>query len=249
MLPALIVGWEKYVYPKDKNVTLFERCDAIIIGQMEHEWQEIVTHLYDNIKPISGRLKMQIDSSFRIDKLFKNIWVEFKMNEFNYVDPFYGEQSSTSPFAMNFSIWDLLGESKIKSITDMENFEIRDNLSIVGAFSNSLSFCAHRIFFGSISKNQIPLELEYSLTNSESYGCMSGSFEDHIMKRGNFKINLEIDDLLILVPKSVHHSEIVDYLNENEFATHSIQSAEEDTGMSYQDYNLFWVLRKLEKVL
>ena len=74
------------------------------------KWQEITGNLYRQIKPTGGKIYSRYSNSLNKRNIIDEAWVEFEMNEFKYIDPFYGEQNSTSNFRMNFSLSDFLAD-------------------------------------------------------------------------------------------------------------------------------------------
>lgn len=137
------------------------------------------------------------------------------MDDFMYQDPFYGDQKSTAPFRMYVN--PLEGESgiQITHVQELENKEIIDSrIYLKGAFSNSLHFSAPLISFGKIKENyKIEFEMEYCLTNSDSYGMMTGTIDDHSQSSGKIKLDLEIRDMLILVRKGRSVNEVLNSMN------------------------------------
>ncbi|MCP4521139.1 MAG: hypothetical protein GY827_05555 [Cytophagales bacterium] len=208
---------------------------------MMQKWQDITPHLYQNIKPISGRLSIRIDRDYIYQKKLANIWVEFDMNEFDYLDPFYGEQKSTDPFKMNLNIWDILGDITITSIRDLENLVLKDTSNeLIGSFSNSLLFSVPYLKFGKIENEQISFEMEYVLTNSYSYAFMEGTFEEHASQLGKLTVVLDIKHLLLLIRKEQFHQTVTDYLNKKDYKIEEIHEVT-DNGISYRDYNQYYI--------
>jgi hypothetical protein len=70
------------------------------------DWRSIASYLYKTIKPISGILGSNLTESAIERNRFAGLWVEFTMNEFDYLDPFYGPQKSTAPFKMFVNLAD-----------------------------------------------------------------------------------------------------------------------------------------------
>jgi len=205
------------------------------------DWKKITDDLYEKISPINGVLNSQIDSSFIREQRINSLWIEFDMNDFMYEDPFYGEQKSTAPFRMNVNPLDGENIFKIKHIQDLEGLLIEDSrTNLKGAFSNSLHFSAPVIKFGKIEGNKIEFEMEYCLTNSDSYGMMTGSLEDHIKSSGRIKIDLTIHDMLILVNKGRNVQNILNSMNPNIYDLKSAKEAT-DTNITYRNYNQYRV--------
>lgn len=195
---------------------------------MDHKWEDITQHLYDNIKPISGRLISLVDRGVKNKGKVENIWIEFEMNEFMYEDPFYGYQSSTSMFKMNIELWTYIERLRLKSIFELENLIIFcDKKDRIGAFSNSLNMTVPKIKFGKIQDYSLPVIVEYCMTNSDSYGMMTGTIDDHITCSGLFQVTLEIEDLILLLPKNIDPSDYSKYLDKNIYNSGNIRISED----------------------
>jgi len=200
---------------------------------MEHNWKEITSDLYDKINPVGGFIYSQIDQSFVSRKTIENIGLEFQMNEFNYLDPFYGEQKSTAPFNMSIELWDYMAPLKLKSIFEIENLIINGKIDDrIGSFSNSLHFTVPRIKFGKIENLKIEVEVNYCLTNSDSYGMMNGSLNEHVTKNGSFKTLLEINELNIIVPKHRNPMDLVKELDPKFYNWKMVKLVENPKGRS-----------------
>lgn len=214
---------------------------------MEHSWKDITSDLYSKIKPIGGTLNSQIDQSFKSRRSIENFWLEFNMNDFSYFDPFYGEQKSTSPFKMTIELWDYMAQLEINSVFELENLVIEGGKEDrIGAFSNSLHFTVPKLKFGSIVNLTIEVEVEYSLTNSESYGMMNGTIKDHINERGKFLTDLSIKELQVLVPNNTEPLEIAKFLDNNIYEPKLIRLAE-DLNWSSPNYKGYYVPYKIVK--
>jgi len=211
---------------------------------MEHDWKKITSHLYKNISPIKGELSSQIEGDFIYKYKINSIWIEFDMNEFIYLDPFYGEQESTSPFRMYVNPFQSDNRKGITYIQELENMTIEDSrINIKGAFSNSLHFSAPIIKFGEIDGDKIQFEMDYCLTNSASYAMMNGTIEDHSKSSGKIKIDLKINDMLILVSKKKNVKDILKHMNSKIYDMESLKEAT-DTNISYRDYDQFRISYK-----
>jgi hypothetical protein len=151
------------------------------------DWKEIVIPLYEKIKPIGGTLSYGVASS---NDLIKWISVGFHLENFKYLDPFYGEQEEKDKFEMYFNFYDVEKNFNFLKINEIENKEYK--FSTVGAFSNSLDFLIPYCKFGTINDNNIEFTMKYILTNSDSYGMMSGDITEHSTIRGNLNVILEI---------------------------------------------------------
>jgi hypothetical protein len=206
------------------------------------DWKVITDDLYKKIDPVRGDLSTRIDSRYPTDKTISTIWVEFDMNEFTYLDPFYGEQKSTEPFRMFVNPFETEKPmEEIRSLYELEDKVIEDTpTNTKGAFSNSLHFSAPYIQFYKIKQRRIGFKMEYCLTNSESYPMMTGAIKDHIQAKGTINLELQIKELLIVVPKQKNVWDIVNHLDTNIYDLDSTHLAI-DTGVTYGDYNEFRV--------
>ena len=193
------------------------------------------------ISPINGDLSSRIDSNFMREQRINSLWIEFDMNDFIYEDPFYGEQKSTAPFRMNVNPFETENGIEIKHIQNLEGMIIEDSrTNLKGAFSNSLHFSAPVIKFGNIDGNKLEFEMEYCLTNSDSYGMMTGTREEHIKSSGQIKLNLTIHDMLILVHKKRDVQGILNTMNPNIYDLELAKKAT-DTNVTYRDYDQYRV--------
>jgi len=206
---------------------------------MEPKWINITNDLYEKINPIGGEITSRIDKSFIRNHRITNAWVEFDMNEFIYEDPFYGEQKSTAPFRMNFSLSDLI-DTKLESVLQIENQIYEGNAEeLIGAFSNSLHFTIHQVKFGELSEGQkVDFEMTYSLTNSDSYGMMDGTLKDHIENKGTIKTPLVLKDLLISDHGISNLNDVLKHLNPKLYNINGIYESEElnNPELDYKTY-------------
>ena len=211
---------------------------------MGEAWEEITTDLYSKIKPIGGTVYSQVDAGFISTRKLGNIWLEFDMNEFEYTDPFYGEQKSTDPFNMQISLWDYIAPLNITSIRQLENLEIKcDPKDKIGAFSNSLHFVVHVLRFSPIKQDRIVVYYEYSLTNSESYGHMTGTIDDHLTKRGVVEATLFIKELQIIATDITQAMGIAGCLTSEVYESRAVREAT-DLNWSSPNYKGFYVSYK-----
>lgn len=209
---------------------------------MEHNWQDITEELYKKINPLSGEIFSRIDERFDRKKKITDAWVEFDMNEFIYNDPFYGEQKSTAPFRMNFGLWGFLEDLNWDSILQIENqIFCGEKEDKFGSFSNSLHFTIPEMKFGKVNKDKtIEFEMEYSITNSESYAMMKGTIKDHIQKSGHIKTVLKIKDLVIDKPNSKNVDKVLNNLNPKYYDTSRMYKAT-DLNWSRPDYITYYI--------
>lgn len=194
------------------------------------DWKKITNHLYKNIKPIDGRIQSCINDFYCSGIQFSEFWIEFDMNEFDYVDPFYGESKSTDPFNMFVDLLNVASQYNIKEIKEFEKltFENSEN-GFYGAFSNSLHIVPKFLKFGEIKGDRIEFEMSYSLTNSDSYGMMNGTNEEHMKSSGIIKIPLKICELILRTQNKTSLKNLISNLNPNIYDLESIKCIREST--------------------
>ncbi|KAA3639917.1 MAG: hypothetical protein DWQ02_02880 [Bacteroidetes bacterium] len=205
------------------------------------DWEKTTDDLYKKIKPIGGDLISRIESNFISRQKINSIWIEFDMNEFIYEDPFYGEQKSTAVFRMNVEPFSGERSIDLTHIQELKNKVIKSpRTQKKGAFSNSLDFTAPLIKFGKIKDHTIEFEMEYCLTNSSSYGMMTGTIDDHIKASGTIKVDLKINDMLILTAKNKGVERVLKSMNPDIYDLKSAQLAT-NTNNSFADYDQYRV--------
>ena len=182
-----------------------------------YKWEEITEDLYSKINLTGGKLFSKISTgstTFESRNWIDNIWVEIYMNDFTYIDPFYGETTVNSKFETFFELYDVVTDHKFDSILKIEKLEFQnENEMINGSFSNSLDFLVRRFKFGEINNWEIDVEIEYSLANSDSYGCMTGTVKDHLTKSAIIKTKLEVNQLELECPNDQDPFEAAKHLN------------------------------------
>lgn len=211
---------------------------------MGEAWEEITTDLYSKIRPTGGTVYSQVDAGFISTRKLGNIWLEFDINEFEYTDPFYGVQKSTAPFKMQVNLWDYITPLQITSIRQLGNLELKcDPKDKIGAFSNSLHFVIHHLKFGPVEQDSIGLYYEYSLTNSESYGYMTGTIDDHITKRGVVEVKMNIKEMLVIATDINQATAIAAHLDGDVYDVKAVREAT-DLNWSSPNYKGFYVSYK-----
>ena len=182
-----------------------------------HKWEKITEDLYSKIRPIGGKLFSKISSgrtSFESRNWIDNIWVEIYMNDFKYFDPFYGESTVNSNFETFFELYDVVTNHKFDSILQIENLKFDDKINTInGSFSNSLDFHVKKFRFGEIHNWKIDIEIEYSLANSDSYGCMTGTVQDHLTKSATIQTKLKVNQLELECPNDQNPFDSAKHLN------------------------------------
>jgi hypothetical protein len=216
---------------------------------MTENWEQITSDLYNKINPICGYIYSQVDIGYIGREKLCNIWIKFDMNEFEYLDPFYGLQKSTAPFKMYFNLWDYIEPLNFNNILALEDLQLNCSPhDRIGAFSNSLHLIIPLIKFGLIKKNKIDLYFEYSITNSESYGFMTGSIEDHLTKRGTVHMQVNIKELQI-VAKDVQQALFISgRLNKEVYKIEDLKEAK-DLDWSSPNYKVYCVSYNTDKAL
>lgn len=181
---------------------------------MNHDWKTITPHLYKNIQPLGGDISSSIGYYIKTEKRITRVYIEFDMNEFMYMDPFYEEQKSTAPFRMNIELGDFLGDKNLQSVFELENQTFHGGATQrVGAFSNSLDLVVQEIKFGAINDLMIDVEVTYSLINSDSYACMTGTIEEQVTESGNFSTQLRFNELMATFPNDKQPEEYLKFLD------------------------------------
>lgn len=206
------------------------------------KWQEITGNLYRQIKPTGGKIYSRYSNSLHKRNIIDEAWVEFEMNEFKYIDPFYGEQNSTSNFRMNFSLSDFLADLFLESVLQIENYTfIGDKEDSFGSFSNSLDFTIPKMNFGKLQDDKsIECDMTYSLTNSESYPFMNGTIKEHIQLSGQIRTKLIFKDLLITIHKNSDLNDVLANISPKYYDTKNIYEAK-DLNSSKADYFSFYI--------
>ncbi len=209
---------------------------------MEHNWKEITEDLYEKIAPLRGEIYSRINEHFDRNKKITDAWVEFDMNDFIYNDPFYGEQKSTAPFRMNFGLWNILEGNNYESILQIENQTFYgDKEDKFGSFSNSLHFTIPKMKFGKLNNDKtIDFEMEYSLTNSDSYAMMNGTIKDHIQRSGKINTVLKLKDLIIDKPNSRSIDKVLNCLNPKYYDPSRMYEAT-DLNWSRKDFTSYYI--------
>ena len=190
-------------------------------------WKTICEYLYKNINPETGVLHSYVNNQYH-GKPFISFYVEFDMNEFTYEDPFYGEQSSTSMFKTNFELMEITKKSLISDVVEFANSSIVfEEKRKFGAYSNSLHLVPHTMNFNDVIDNELNCRIEYSITNSDSYGMMDGSFEEHINMKGFINSNLSIERLTLNSRSNDEFRKMVEQLNSDVYDINSIELFQE----------------------
>ncbi|KPM30181.1 Hypothetical protein I595_3719 [Croceitalea dokdonensis DOKDO 023] len=193
-------------------------------------WNKITQHLYTNIQPEKGSLYTCI-----IDNNSENYlgcsWIELEMNGFDYLDPFYGEQKSNSNFKTQIEL-EYAKFPKIYALKDLENLTFENSKDIFGSFSNSIDITVSNMKFGKINDGKIECEMEYSLSNSDSYGMMDGTKEEHLSSSAIIRLNLDIKEPILFIDKSEDITEYSKKLNKELFEIDEISSVINPTSSS-----------------
>jgi len=187
------------------------------------DWRETTNILYSKIKPVSGTIHSMINELCKTDLQFSSFWISFDTGGFEYYDPFYEDITSE---AMDVDLIRVAKQYNLWEIRDLENrhFENTEN-TFSGFFSNSLDIVPKHLKFGNIKSNRIEFEMEYSLTNSDSYGMMNGTKEEHLRNSGHLKIELTIADLVLFGRKENGRLSLVKNLSSSIYDIESMELA------------------------
>ena len=130
------------------------------------DYQKTLPQITNNIKPISGNFFHNFNLGYN-NGLANSLGVEFILQPFDYVDPFYGNINSKSNFNMFFETSPHEEKITIKNPYEIQNMSYDfQNDPIRGGFSNSLDFNVTKCQFGNIEKLMIDFVMEFYLTNS-----------------------------------------------------------------------------------
>jgi len=190
-------------------------------------WQKLCKYLYENINPQTGTLHSYANNQYH-GKQFINFYLEFDMNEFIYEDPFYGEQSSTSMFKTNFELMEITKRSLISDVDEFRNLNIKfEEKRKFGSYSNSLHLVPHEMDFNMIQSNKLNTSIIYSIVNSDSYGMMDGSFEEHITMSGTINSQIQIEKLVVNCRDNNELQNMLNQLNADIYDINSIELFQE----------------------
>jgi hypothetical protein len=146
------------------------------------------------LQPIGGKMTFFASNAPADEGFFKSLSLNIELEPFAYRDPFYGDLP-VEPRSLG--IYDL-GELERKNLRDPHDFvgfvcETPDALMSSGYFSNSLDIVLRRYAFGGINKGLIDVEITFFITNSDSYGSMTGSPEDHARFQKTVALPVQIE--------------------------------------------------------
>lgn len=159
-------------------------------------YRDFLPDLFSKIHPESGSINHRISNCSNYESYIACIWINFNLRNFQYHDPFYGLIEAKSNFEMFFETTYEDKKILIKNIKDLTNKEYRfSGKDLSGLFSNSIEFFIKYCKFGPFLNGFIEFEMKYILTNSVSYGMMTGSFEEHSEYEGYMNVRLNVEDL------------------------------------------------------
>jgi hypothetical protein len=191
------------------------------------DWKKTTDFLYKKINPKEGRICSMVNDSYNIGIQFSNFWIEFDTGGFLYVDPFYEEIKSEY---MDIDLVTVADQYNIGEIQEFENREFSNSENqFNGCFSGSIDIIPRLLKFGEIKSNKIGFEMEYSLTNSDSYGMMDGTKEEHLQHSGKLNIDLLICDLSLIEQKDNGLEGLLKKLNPNIYDLKSIECTRQRT--------------------
>ena len=191
------------------------------------DWKKTTDVLYEKINPKAGRICSMVNDSHETGIQFSNFWIEFDTGGFLYNDPFYEEIKSEY---MDIDLISVAAQNDIWEIQEFENREFPNSEDqFNGCFSNSIDIVPRLLKFGEIKSNSIEFEMEYSLTNSDSYGMMDGTKEEHMLHSAKLNVNLTICDLTLIEQKENGLKSLLKKLNSNIYDLKSIECTRKRT--------------------
>lgn len=180
---------------------------------MNKDYKIIIPQILSNLNPKIGVIRHQINYSNPLDSLIDYIQIEVKQESFEYVDPFYGKIKSLNPIEFFIQLWTEHENLEIKTWKDFENLKLMNFKECVGCFSNSIDIVPISLEMGRISNHVIDCAIEFYLSNSESYACMTGEKVDHSEFTSTVNLNLEIAPMELLIDDSTKSKKVVEALS------------------------------------
>lgn len=146
------------------------------------------------LRPIGGKMTIFASNAPADEGCFKSLSLNIEFEPFAYRDPFYGDLP-VEPRSLG--IYDL-GELERKNLNNPYDFvgfvcETPDATMSTGYFSNSLDVVVRRYAFGDIRNGWIDVEITFFIANSDSYGAMTGSPEDHALFQKTVALPVQIE--------------------------------------------------------
>jgi hypothetical protein len=208
---------------------------------MEKNYKEILEPLIPKMNFEGGRLTHRISKNLLGTVIIDSIWVEFKMENFKYLDPFYGESESNGNFNTFFETTNYDQRIVVDNILQLENkyYDFKTN-PMVGSFSNSLDLKIEYCKFGKIEKGKIEFEMKYYLTNSDSYGMMNGSEDEHAEYHKTIKINLNFEDLIVQTVKTIEQESLDNFLDDN---VYDLSTAEKYDEVNWRENSKYYKVK------
>lgn len=146
------------------------------------------------LQPIGGKMTFFASNAPADGGFFKSLSLDIECAPFAYRDPFYHELPIEPRSLYIYELEKLEG----KNLNDPYDFvgfvcETPDALMPTGYFSNSLDIVVRRYAFGDIRNGLIDVEITFFITNSDSYGTMTGSPEDHALFQKTVALPVQIE--------------------------------------------------------
>lgn len=134
--------------------------------------------LLSKINPAGGRLTF-FASNHPGDKGFNSFCITIDCEPFAYRDPFYGEMEA-QPREIYFQVEEI-DQLNLTRLNDLQGWSqsTPDNRWPCGDLSNSLHLVLLDCQLGAIADGSIGCRITFFMTNSESYGYMTGEMDDH----------------------------------------------------------------------
>jgi len=213
---------------------------------MERDYKEILEPLIPKMNFEGGRLTHRISKNVLGTVIIDSIWVEFKMKSFKYFDPFYEESESNGNFNTFFETTNYDQRIVVDNILQLENkyYDFKAN-SMIGSFSNFLDLKIEYCKFGVIENGKIEFEMKYYLTNSDSYGMMIGSEDEHAKYNKTIKTKLKFEDLIVQTHKTIQEESLDNFLDPN---IYDLRTAEIFDEINWRDNSKYYKV-KIKNIL
>ena len=212
------------------------------------EWKPIIEPLLEKLNPIGGRISHRISPNILRTKIIDSIWVEFQFESYNYIDPFYGETEAPGNFDTFFETTAYEKRIPVTDILQIENqfYDFEKN-PMTGNLSNSIDLKIQYCKFGKIRNRQIEFEMKFYLTNSDSYGMMNGTEEEHSSLTKVINVKLDFQKLKIESRKTNEEYNVSNFINSEVYDLKLLEKTDEINWRENRKY--YCVPIKKEKIL
>ncbi len=180
---------------------------------MDKDYNSIIPPILSKLNPSLGLIRHHVNYTNPIESLVEYIQIEVTQESFEYEDPFYGIIMSLNPIEFFIQLWTEYEDIKVKTWKDFENLSIIDFKECVGCFSNSIDIVPMSLKMGKFLNHNIDCQIEFYLSNSESYACMTGERKDHSQFISNVNLRLELEPMELLIDNSIKSKEVIKELS------------------------------------